>query len=389
MNDNDDMQQWGFATRAIHAGQPPEPATGAVITPIYQTSTYVQERLGQHKGYEYARTGNPTRTALEICLASLEGARHGLAFGSGLGAETTLLHTLRSGDHVVAMDDLYGGTFRLFDRAFRPLGISFSYVDARDLAALRGALTPQTRLVWIESPSNPLLKVVDIRAVSAIAHEAGARVVVDNTFLSPYLQQPLSLGADVVVHSSTKYIGGHSDVVSGALLTNDDALAEQLRFLENALGPVPGPFDCWLVLRGIKTLALRMEAHSRNGLAVARWLETHPRVSNVYYPGLEGHPDHAIARAQQRGFGGMLSFVLDGGLPAAARALERFRLFALAESLGGVESLAEHPASMTHASVPAERRAALGIEDGLIRLSVGVEETADLLGDLRYALDEG
>jgi cystathionine gamma-lyase len=287
----------------------------------------------------------------------------------------------------VAMDDLYGGTFRLFERAFRPLGLDFTYVDARDQQALRAAFRPTTRLLWLETPTNPLLKVVDIRAAAAVAHKHGALVVVDNTFLSPYLQQPLTLGADIVVHSATKYLGGHSDVVGGALLLDDDALADTLRFLENALGPVPGPLDCWLVLRGLKTLAVRMQAHCANALRVARLLEEQPRVRSVYYPGLERHPDHQVAQRQQRGFGGVVSFVVDGGRDAAARVLERLRLFTLAESLGGVESLAEHPASMTHASIPAERRAALGIDDGLIRLSVGIEDIADLLADLRYALE--
>lgn len=381
------MSDWGFATRAIHSGQEPDPATGAVITPIYQTSTFAQEGLGRHKGYDYARSGNPTRTALEGCLAALEGAQHALAFGSGLGAETTLLHTLSSGDHVLAMDDLYGGTFRLFERVFRQLGLTFSYVDARDLDRVQAALQPDTRLVWLESPTNPLLKVVDIAAVAQLAHGKGARVVVDNTFLGPYLQRPLELGADVVVYSTTKYLAGHSDVVGGALLLNDDVLAAQLRYLENAVGTVPGPMDCWLVLRGLKTLAVRMDAHCANAQAVARMLEDHPRVARVYYPGLERHPDHAVACRQQRGFGGMLSFVVDGGMDAAGRILERLRLFTLAESLGGVESLAEHPASMTHASIPPERRAALGLDDGLIRLSVGIEECRDLLADLRQALE--
>ena len=382
------MSGHGFATRAIHVGQAPDPTTGAVITPIYQTSTYAQEGLGRHKGYEYSRSGNPTRTALEECLASLEGARHGLAFGSGLGAETTILHTLRSGDHVVALDDLYGGTFRLFERVFRPLGISFSYVDARDLDTVKGGLRDGTRLVWLESPSNPLLKVVDIAAVADLAHQAGARLVVDNTFLSPYFQQPLALGADVVVHSATKYLGGHSDVVGGAVLLNDDALAEQLRFLENATGSVPGPLDCFLVLRGLKTLAVRMEAHERNAGRVARMLAEHPGVMEVYYPGLSTHPDHELAARQQRGFGGMVSFVVEGGKERAGAILERLRLFTLAESLGGVESLAEHPASMTHASIPPERRAALGVSEGLVRLSVGIEDGDDLLADLRQALED-
>lgn len=388
MSEHKPMSEHGFSTRAIHVGQAPDPTTGAVITPIYQTSTYAQEGLGRHKGYEYSRSGNPTRTALEECLASLEGARHGLAFGSGLGAETTILHTLHSGDHVVAMDDLYGGTFRLFERVFRPLGLTFSYVDARDLDALKGALRPATRLIWVESPSNPLLKVVDIAAVSTIAHQAGARVVVDNTFLSSYFQQPLALGADLVVHSATKYLGGHSDVVGGAVLLQDDALAEQLRFLENATGSVPGPLDCFLVLRGLKTLAVRMQAHERNAGRVARMLAEHPAVEAVYYPGLSSHPDHALAARQQQGFGGMVSFVVTGGKDRAGAILERLDLFTLAESLGGVESLAEHPASMTHASIPAERRAALGVSDGLIRLSVGIEDGDDLLADLRQALED-
>ncbi len=382
------MSEHGFSTRAIHVGQAPDPTTGAVITPIYQTSTYAQDGLGRHKGYEYSRSGNPTRTALEECLASLEGARHGLAFGSGLGAETTILHTLKSGDHVVAMDDLYGGTFRLFERVFRPLGICISYVDARDLDALQSALQPSTRLVWLESPTNPLLKVVDIAAVADLAHRAEARLVVDNTFLSPYFQQPLALGADLVVHSATKYLGGHSDVVGGAVLLNDDALAEQLRFLENATGSVPGPLDCFLVLRGLKTLAVRMEAHERNAGRVAKMLAEHPAVTKVYYPGLPSHPDHELAARQQRGFGGMLSFIVEGGKERAGAILERLQLFTLAESLGGVESLAEHPASMTHASIPAERRAALGVSEGLLRLSVGIEDGDDLLADLRQALED-
>ncbi|HEY8283249.1 MAG TPA: cystathionine gamma-synthase [Chloroflexota bacterium] len=381
------MSEYGFSTRAIHVGQPPDPATGAVITPIYQTSTFAQEAPGKHKGYEYSRSGNPTRAALEECLASLEGGRHGLAFASGLGAETTILHTLRSGDHVVAMDDLYGGTFRLFERVFRPMGLSFSYVDARDSAALQGALTPATKLVWLESPTNPLLKVVDIQAVAARAHQAGAKVVVDNTFLSPYLQQPLALGADVVVHSATKYLGGHSDVVGGAIILQDDELAAQLRFLQNATGPVPGPMDCFLVLRGIKTLAVRMEAHERNAGRVARMLAEHPAVERIYYPGLPTHPDHEVASRQQRGFGGMVTFVVSGGLERATAVLRRLQLFTLAESLGGVESLAEHPASMTHASIPPERRAELGVSEGLIRLSVGIEDGDDLLADLRQALE--
>jgi cystathionine gamma-lyase len=381
------MKDPGFSTRAIHAGQDPDPVTGAVITPIYQTSTFAQDGLGKHRGYEYARSGNPTRTALEKCLASLEGAKHGLAFGSGLGAETTLLHTLRSGDHVVAMDDLYGGTFRLFEQVFVQLGIGFSYVDARDSAALKAAMTPATRFVWLETPTNPLLKVVDIRAVAEVAHRSGAKLVVDNTFMSPYLQKPLALGADIVVHSSTKYLGGHSDVVGGAVLLDDDELAEKLRYLENAIGTVPGPLDCWLVLRGIKTLAVRMNAHEQNANRIAAWLVERPEIVAVFYPGLTSHPDHATARRQQQGFGGMVSFVLGGGLAAAGQMLERLRVFTLAESLGGVESLAEHPATMTHASLPRSRRDELGVSDGLVRLSVGIEDVEDLEYDLEQALE--
>jgi cystathionine beta-lyase/cystathionine gamma-synthase len=378
----------GFATRAIHAGQDPDPATGAVIVPIYQTSTYAQSEVGVHKGYDYSRTANPTRSALETCLASLDGGTYGLAFASGMAAEDTLLHLFQVGDHVVVADDVYGGTFRLFKRVLERAGLRFTFVDPTRLDQLRDAFEDTTRLVWLESPTNPLMKVVDIHAVSALAHARGAIVAVDNTFASPYCQRPLERGADVVHYSTTKYLGGHSDVVGGALILSDDALHERLRFLQNALGGVPGPFDSWLVLRGLKTLALRMRQHSANAMEVACWLEQHPRVRRVYYPGLASHPQHALARAQMMGgFGGMLSFEVVGGVEAAREVARRTRLFTLAESLGGVESLIELPALMTHASLPPERRAEIGIDDGLIRLSVGIEEVEDLRADLAQALD--
>lgn len=381
------MTENGFATRAIHAGQAPDPTTGAVIVPIYQTSTYAQSEVGVNKGFEYSRTSNPTRTALEVCLASLDGGKHGLAFGSGMAAEDTLLHLLNAGDHVIAGDDLYGGTFRLFHRVLERVGLRFTFVDAADTQQVVEAVEDRTRLIWLESPTNPLLKLIDIAVIADLAHTRDILVAVDNTFASPYCQRPLELGADVVHYSTTKYLGGHSDVVGGALVTSSDDLSAQLRFLQNAVGGVPGPFDSWLVLRGLKTLALRMRQHTANALQVACFLEHHARVKRVFYPGLESHPQHALAHRQMvGGFGGMLSFEVEGGVEAARLVARRTRLFTLAESLGGVESLIELPALMTHASVPAERRKAAGIDDGLIRLSVGIEDGDDLVADLEQAL---
>ena len=348
-------------------------------------TTFAQQAVGEHKGFEYSRTGNPTRNALEECLAALEDARHCLAFSSGLGAETTLMLLLNPGDHVVYMEDVYGGTFRLFDKVLKRFGMTFTAVDASDVDQVEAAMTDKTRMVWLESPTNPLLRVVDIDAVSEVAHSRGAMVCVDNTFATPYLQQPLHLGADVVVHSSTKYIGGHSDVVGGAMMTNSDELEKQLRFHQNAVGAVPSPFDCWLLLRGVKTLALRVERQSENALEIASALARHEAVKRVFYPGLDAHPNRAIAGRQMRMFGGMVSFeVADEA--TAFRTLERLKIFALAESLGAVESLAEHPARMTHASIPASERQRAGVGDGLIRLSVGVEDVADLIADLENAL---
>ncbi|MFV9506643.1 MAG: cystathionine gamma-synthase [Oscillochloridaceae bacterium umkhey_bin13] len=379
------MPEYGFATRAIHAGQDPDPATGAVIVPIYQTSTFAQEAVGVHKGYDYARSGNPTRTALEVALAALEDGQHGICFASGLAAETTLaLALLKSGDHVVCGDDVYGGTYRLFKRVLEDKGISTSFVDTRDPEQIAGALTPQTRLIWLETPTNPLLKLADIAAISALGHAQGVLTVVDNTFASPACQRPLALGADIVLHSTTKYLGGHSDVVGGALITNDDEVAARLRFVQNAAGGTPGPFDCWLVLRGIKTLQLRMRQHGENAIAVARFLQSHAAVEQVIYPGLPEHPQHELARRQMLGFSGMVSFIAGGGEKAAHKIVSRTRLFTLAESLGGVESLIEVPAAMTHASVAGST---LEVPAGLVRLSVGIEDLDDLLDDLDQALD--
>jgi cystathionine gamma-lyase len=369
-------------TLAIHAGQSPDPTTGAVMTPVYLTSTYAQESPGVHKGFEYARTQNPTRHALQDCLAALEGARHGLAFASGLAATDAILHLLEAGDHVLASDDVYGGTFRIFDKVFRRHGLAFDYVDLSDARNVERALRPRTRLVWIESPTNPMLKIVDLAEVARIARAHGARTVVDNTFATPYFQRPLEHGIDIVSHSTTKYLNGHSDVIGGAVMTSDAALFDRLKFLQNAVGGVPSPMDSFLVLRGLKTLHVRMQRHAENALAIARHLERHPQVERVLYPGLESHPQHALARHQMSGFGGMLAFVIRGGLPAARAFLESVRIFACAESLGGVESLIEHPAIMTHASVPKETREQLGILDGFIRVSVGIEAVSDLVDDL-------
>ena len=382
----EDKDGWGFSTRAVHVGQGPDPATGAVVQPIHMATTFAQQGVGKHRGFEYSRTGNPTRNALEECLAALEDARHCLAFASGLGAESTLMLLLNPGDHIVYMEDVYGGTFRLFDKVLKRFGLDFSAVDASDVDAVERSMTTSTRMVWLESPTNPLLRIVDIDAVSEVAHSHGAMVCVDNTFATPYLQQPLHLGADVVVHSSTKYIGGHSDVVGGAIMTNNHDLEKQLRFHQNAVGAVPSPFDCWLLLRGVKTLALRVERQSMNAVEIASALQANKAVKRVYYPGLESHPNRSVAVRQMRMFGGMVSFeVADEA--TALRTLERLKIFALAESLGAVESLAEHPARMTHASIPPQERQRAGVGDGLIRLSVGVEDAADLIADLEFALE--
>jgi cystathionine beta-lyase/cystathionine gamma-synthase len=370
-------------TLAVHAGIEPDPTTGAVMTPIYQTSTYAQEDVGAHKGYEYSRTDNPTRTALQKALAALEGGRHALAFASGMAAIDTLLRLLQPGDHVLCGDDVYGGTFRLFDKVLAPYGLHFSFVDTGDSEAVAAALQPKTRLIWLETPTNPMLRLTDIAAVARLARDAGAWLAVDNTFASPVLQQPLRLGATFVVHSTTKYIGGHSDVVGGVIVLDDDAAYERLKFLQNAVGAVPGPFDAFLTLRGIKTLALRMERHSANATRIAQFLEDHPAVVQVIYPGLESHPQHALAQRQMAAPGGMVSFLLHGDEEAARALARQTRLFTLAESLGGVESLIELPAPMTHASVS---DSPLAVDPGLVRLSVGIEHGDDLLADLQQAL---
>jgi cystathionine gamma-lyase len=379
-------EKHGFGTRAIHAGQEPDPVTGAVMTPIYYTSTYAQTAPGEHKGYEYSRTHNKTRYALQDNLASLEGGAGGLCFASGLAATATLLHLFDAGTHVVACDDLYGGTFRLFDKVFRRLGFEFSYVDPLGgAAAVEAAIKPNTKLVWIETPTNPMLKLTDIAAVAAVCKAKNIMVAVDNTFMTPYFQRPLELGADVVAHSMTKYLNGHSDVVGGALIFKDAGLRDRVAFLQNAVGAQISPMDSFMVLRGTKTLHVRMDRHESNARTLATWLEKHPQVERVYYPGLESHPQHALAKKQQRGFGGMISFVLRGNLDSARRFLSTCKIFTLAESLGGVESLVEHPAIMTHASVPPENRKKLGIVDGFIRLSVGIEDVADQQADLEAA----
>lgn len=373
-------------TLLIHGGQAPDPVTGAVMPSIVQSSTYAQRAPGEHTGFEYSRTQNPTRFALERGLAAAEGGRFGFCFGSGCAATTTVIQLLDAGDHVVAADDLYGGTVRLFDRVMGRRGQRFTYVDPTDPQRIADAIEEGTKLVWIETPTNPLLKLTDIEAVASICHERGVLLAVDNTFCSPVLQRPLDLGADLVVHSTTKYVGGHSDVVGGAVITRDPGLAERLGFIQNSCGAVPGPQDCYLTLRGLKTLHLRMERHCANATAIAGALEAHAKVRKVIYPGLASHPQHELAKRQMKGFGGMISFYVDGDLEASRRLLTSLKLFTLAESLGGVESLVEHPAIMTHASVPADKRAALGIDDGFIRLSVGVEHVDDLLADLERAL---
>jgi cystathionine gamma-lyase len=382
------LAQQGFATTAIHAGTKPDPITGAVVTPISLATTFVQRSPGEHTGYEYSRTGNPTRAAFESCIAALEHAKYGLAFASGSATTVTVINMLNSGDHVISVDDVYGGTNRYFDKVARVANkLEFSMVDFGVEGAFEAAIKPNTKLVWLETPTNPTLKVVDIAAIAAIAKKRNLIVVVDNTFASPYLQNPLDQGADIVVHSVTKYLGGHSDVVMGVLATNDEALYTKLKFLQNSIGAIPAPFDCYMALRGVKTLPLRMREHCRNAHAVAQFLEKHPLVDKVLYPGLESHPQHAIAKKQMRGFGGMVTFFLKGGLAESRTWLENLKLFALAESLGAVESLAEHPAIMTHASVPADQRKALGISDSLIRLSVGCEDLEDILADLNNAFD--
>ena len=376
-----------FATRAIHAGQEPDPTTGAIMPPIYATSTYVQESPGKHKGYEYSRTQNPTRMAYERCVADLESGKHGFAFASGMAAIGTILELIDSGSKIVAMDDLYGGTRRLFSNVReRSAGLTFDYVDLSDNAAAEAAIDDDTDMVWIETPTNPLLKLVDLEAIAELAKKSGALVVVDNTFATPYLQRPLEMGADIVMHSATKFINGHSDMVGGIVAVQDDGLAEQLAYLQNSIGSVAGPFDSFLALRGVKTLDVRMERHCKSSLQIAKWLEGHDKVERVLYPGLESHPQHALAKKQMPGFGGIVTFFIKGDLEDARRFLETCDVFSLAESLGGVESLVDHPAIMTHASVPAEERAKLGISDTLIRLSVGIEAVDDLIADLERAL---
>lgn len=384
----DDHAEHGFSTRAIHAGQGADPTTGATVVPIYATSTFTQAEPGHHKGYEYSRSGNPTRAALETCLAALEGGERALAFASGLAASTGVLATLRPGDEVAVAADLYGGTFRLLEKVFKPWGLVPRYTEDASPAGFASILTPATRLVWIETPTNPLLQVLDIAAIADLAHRRGALFAVDNTFASPYLQRPIEHGADLVVHSTTKYLGGHSDVIGGAVIGRRDVL-EPIAFYQNAAGAVPGPFDAFLLLRGIKTLAVRMDRHCANARELAEWLTRQPGVARVFYPGLTDHPGHAVARRQMKDFGGMISVRLKGGAAAAHRVLTRTRLFSLAESLGGVESLVCHPTTMTHASIPKEVREARGVDDGLIRLSVGIEDAADLRSDLERALAAG
>ncbi|HEX2091844.1 MAG TPA: cystathionine gamma-synthase [Longimicrobiaceae bacterium] len=386
MRDDNSTTGLRFGTRAIHAGQRPDPTTGAIMTPVYQTSTYVQPELGRHLGYEYARTQNPTREALEGNVASLEGGRYGLAFASGLAATDTMIKLFSAGDHVVCGENVYGGTFRLFDRVISRMGVEFTFVDSSDLEEIHAALRPNTRLVHVETPTNPMMRLTDIAAAAEIAHAAGAWLSVDNTFASPYNQRPLELGADIVLHSTTKYLNGHSDMVGGLLVISSDEIHERLRFLQNAAGAVPGPWDCWLALRGTKTLHLRMAAHNASGMRIAEWLESHPRIERVYYPGLPSHPQHELARQQMSGFTGMITVEM-GSLERARALVNGTRIFALAESLGGVESLIGHPVLMTHASVPVDRRQAMGLSEGIVRLSCGVEDVEDLMADLEQALD--
>ena len=375
-----------FETRAIHAGCEPDSGTGAIMTPIFQTSTYVQESPGKHKGYDYSRTHNPTRTALEKNIASLEEGNYGLAFSSGMSAISTVTQLLDADDHVICCDDVYGGTFRLFDKILKRYNLEFDFVDITSSQSLERYIKSNTKLIWLESPSNPLLKLVDIEAIANIAKKYNILVAVDNTFATPFFQKPLKLGADIVMHSTTKYLNGHSDVIGGALVTNDQYLYNKLQFLQNAVGAVPSPFDCFLVLRGIKTLAVRMERHAGNALKIAKFLESHPKVRKVIYPGLKSHPQHELARKQMSGFAGIITFFIKGGLEAARRFLEKVKIFSLAESLGGVESLIEHPAIMTHASLPKEVREKIGISDELIRVSVGIENVDDLIDDLKQAI---
>lgn len=376
-----------FGTKAIHAGVEPDPTTGAIMTPIYQTSTYVQESPGKHKGYEYARTQNPTRDALQASLAALENGKHGLCFSSGLAATDVIMKTLRPGDEVIATNDLYGGSYRIFKKVFEPYGIKFTFVPFKEADSIKAYITDKTRMIWVETPTNPLMNIIDIEAVAAIAKAHNILLCADNTFATPYLQNPLDLGADMVVHSVTKYLGGHSDVVMGAIITNNDELAEKFAFLQNSCGAVPGPQDCFLVLRGIKTLHLRVQRHCENGAKVADYLVKHPKVGKVYWPGLPSHPNHEIAKKQMRNFGGMISFTLKtDSVEQSIHVMEKFKLFTLAESLGGVESLSCHPTIMTHASIPREERLKAGLSDSLIRLSVGVEDIEDLIADLEQAI---
>lgn len=382
-----ELKRTGFGTKAVHAGVEPDPSTGALMTPIYQNSTYIQTGVGNHKGYEYSRTHNPTRTALQHSLAALENGKHGIAFSSGLGAIDAVAKLLNPGDEVVSVNDLYGGSYRLFTTVFERYGIKFSFVDLSKADSIQEHLTEKTKLVWVETPTNPTMTVVDIEAIVRYGHSVGAVVAVDNTFATPYLQNPLDFGADIVMHSVTKYLGGHSDVVMGALIVKDDNLADQLYTIQNNCGAIPGPMDCFLVLRGVKTLHLRVQRHSENGMAIAQFLKKHDAVDTVYYPGLEDHPNHDIAKKQMRAFGGMVAFTLkDDSLERAHEVVKNMKLFSLAESLGGVESLVSHPATMTHASIPKEKREKVGVTDSLIRLSVGVEDISDLIADLSQAL---